>query len=268
MLLTESLVQGVDVWINTPRRPWEACGTSGMKVLVNGGINLSELDGWWAEAYTPDVGWAVGDGQEHDDYPAWDELDARTLYELLEQKVIPEFYTRDKNGVPVAWIKRIRESMARLTPRFSADRAVRQYTEQRYLPAAAGYVSRQKNKGEMGRSIVDWQRRLKQQWNAIRFGAVSVETRGEQYLFEVQIFTQDLDPACLQVELFANGVNGAAVAVKEMRQARQLPGKVRGYAYIAQVSSARPREDYTARVIPHFAGVAVPLESDRVLWQK
>ncbi len=92
MLLTEQLVQGVDVWLNTPRRPWEACGTSGMKVLVNGGINLSELDGWWAEAYTPEVGWALGDGQEHGDDPAWDAAEAEALYDLLEREVIPEFY--------------------------------------------------------------------------------------------------------------------------------------------------------------------------------
>ena len=96
MLLTERLVQGVDVWINTPRRPWEACGTSGMKVLVNGGINLSELDGWWAEAYTPEVGWALGDGREHGDDPAWDAAEAEALYDLLEREVIPEFYTRDE----------------------------------------------------------------------------------------------------------------------------------------------------------------------------
>ena len=96
MLLTEHLVQGVDVWINTPRRPWEACGTSGMKVLVNGGINLSELDGWWAEAYTPEVGWALGDGQEHGEDPAWDAAEAEALYDLLEREVIPEFYTRGR----------------------------------------------------------------------------------------------------------------------------------------------------------------------------
>ena len=119
MLLTEHLVQGVDVWINTPRRPWEASGTSGMKVLVNGGINLSELDGWWAEAYTPEVGWALGDGQEHGDDPAWDAVEAEALYDLLEREVIPEFYTRDEQGIPTAWVTRMRESMARLTPRFS-----------------------------------------------------------------------------------------------------------------------------------------------------
>ena len=98
MLLTEHLVQGVDVWINTPRRPWEASGTSGMKVLVNGGLNLSELDGWWAEAYSPEVGWALGDGQEHGDDPAWDAAEAEALYDLLERDVIPEFYSRDEHG--------------------------------------------------------------------------------------------------------------------------------------------------------------------------
>ena len=100
MVLTGRLVQGVDVWINTPRRPWEASGTSGMKVLVNGGMNLSELDGWWAEAYTPEVGWALGDGKEHGDDPAWDAVEAGQLYSLLENEIVPEFYTRDTKGIP------------------------------------------------------------------------------------------------------------------------------------------------------------------------
>jgi starch phosphorylase len=268
MLLTETLVQGVDVWINTPRRPWEACGTSGMKVLVNGGINLSELDGWWAEAYTPDVGWAVGDGQEHGDDPAWDARDARTLYDLLEQKVVPEFYTRDKSGIPTAWIKRIRESMARLTPRFSADRAVRQYTEQRYLPAAAEYASRQKNKGEMGKSIVDWRRRLNQNWGKLHFGQVKIETGMDRHHFEATVFSEDVDPAELRVELYADGVSGGRPVREEMKRARQLSPPERGYVYTAEVSASRPREDYTVRVIPMLPGVAVPLESTEVLWQR
>jgi starch phosphorylase len=98
MHLTEHLVQGVDVWLNTPRRPWEACGTSGMKVLVNGGLNLSELDGWWAEAYTPEVGWALGDGQEHGDDSAWDAAEAVTLYECLEEEVIPRVLCARRYG--------------------------------------------------------------------------------------------------------------------------------------------------------------------------
>jgi len=194
MLLSENLVQGVDVWINTPRRPWEACGTSGMKVLVNGGINLSELDGWWAEAYTPEVGWALGDGQEHGDDPAWDAAEAVTLYERLEREVIPEFYTRNGEGIPTAWVARMRESMARLTPRFSANRAVREYTEEHYLTAASAYRERAANKGAIGRHMTDWRQSLGQNWNKLRFGELKIGTRGKQHVFEVQVYLNGLDP--------------------------------------------------------------------------
>ena len=222
MYLTGHLVQGVDVWINTPRRPWEACGTSGMKVLVNGGINLSELDGWWAEAYTPGVGWALGDGQEHGDDPAWDAAEAEALYDLLEREVIPEFYTRDETGIPTAWVKRMRESMARLTPRFSAHRAVREYTEQRYLPAAKAYRERAANKGAIGKQVVDWQQTLERKWAALHFGEVKVETRGGQHIFEVQVCLNDLDPKAVRVELYADGINGGDPVREEMKCARSL----------------------------------------------
>ncbi len=100
------------MWLNTPRRPWEACGTSGMKVLVNGGINLSELDGWWAEAYAPDLGWALGDGLEHGNDLNLDETEAGALYERLEREVIPEFYNRNDKGIPTAWIARMPKDAA------------------------------------------------------------------------------------------------------------------------------------------------------------
>jgi glycogen phosphorylase len=268
MLLTGQLVQGVDVWINTPRRPWEACGTSGMKVLVNGGLNLSELDGWWAEAYTPEVGWALGDGREHDDDPAWDAAEAEALYNLLEQEVIPQFYTRDENGIPTAWVARIRESMARLTPRFSANRTVREYTEQHYLPAAAAYLKRAADKGAMGRQVVDWQHTLEQKWASLRFGEVKVETGEEQHVFSVQVYLDDLDPQAVQVELYAGGINGDAPLREEMRRVRQLTGASGGYFYSAGVPATRPATDYTVRVIPHFPGIAVPLEAGHILWQR
>ena len=268
MLLTEHLVQGVDVWINTPRRPWEACGTSGMKVLVNGGINLSELDGWWAEAYTPEVGWALGDGQEHHDDPAWDAAEAEALYDLLEREVIPEFYARDGQGIPTAWVARMRKSMANLTPRFSADRAVREYTEQRYLPGAATYRERAADKGAVGRQMVDWQHAMEKEWPALRFGEMKVETGGERHVFEVQVYLNDLDPNLARVELYADGVNGGGPVRQEMERVRQLVGACGGYAYRAQVPATRPSTDYTARVIPQYAGVAVPLEAARILWQR
>lgn len=268
MLLTEHLVQGVDVWINTPQRPWEASGTSGMKVLVNGGINLSELDGWWAEAYTPEVGWALGDGQEHGNDPAWDAAEADALYDLLEQKVIPEFYMRDESGIPTAWVKRMRESMAQLTPRFSANRSVREYTEQHYLPAANAYHSRIANKGAIGRQIVDWQHSLEQKWDTIHFGEVKVETQGEQHIFEVQCLN-GLYPNAVRVELYANGIMSSDPVCKEMKPIHQLADALGDcLVYIVTVPASRPSTDYTARVIPHYDGVAIPLENARILWQR
>ncbi len=268
MLLTEHLVQGVDVWLNTPRRPWEASGTSGMKVLVNGGVNLSELDGWWAEAYTPEVGWALGDGQEHGDDPAWDAAEADALYGLLEREVTPEFYARDAQGIPTAWVARMRESMARLTPRFSTNRVVREYTEQHYLPAASSYLERAADKGAIGVGIVDWRDALAQEWNGLRFGEVHVDRDGEQHLFEVQVYLDGLDPEAVRVELYANGVDGGAPERVEMTRARQLVGALSGYVYAATVAAVRPAAAYTVRLVPHHDGVAVPLEDCHVLWQR
>jgi starch phosphorylase len=156
MLSAARIVEGVDVWINTPRRSWEASGTSGMKVLANGGINLSELDGWWAEAYEPDVGWGLGDGHEHSDDPNWDAAEAAKLYDILENEVVKRFYDRDHEGLPRKWIAMMRESMARLTPAFSANRAVREYTEKYYIPAAAEYRQRQLSNGALGEEIARW----------------------------------------------------------------------------------------------------------------
>ncbi|MFA6920440.1 MAG: alpha-glucan family phosphorylase [Gallionella sp.] len=268
MLLTEHLVQGVDVWINTPRRPWEACGTSGMKVLVNGGLNLSELDGWWAEAYTPEVGWALGDGQEHGDDPAWDAVEAEALYDRLEREVIPEFYSRDAKNIPRAWVARMRESMARLTPQFSASRAVREYTEQHYLPAALAYCERATDKGAGGRQMIDWQHTLDQKWDSLRFGDLRVKTNADLYVFEVEVFLNDLNPDAVRVELYADGINGGDPVRKEMKCVGPHPDASHCRVYHTKVPAKRPTGDYTARVIPHHSWVAIPLESARILWQR
>jgi starch phosphorylase len=268
MLLTEHLVQGVDVWVNTPRRPWEACGTSGMKVLVNGGINLSELDGWWAEAYTPEVGWALGDGQEHGDDPGRDAVEADALYALLEQQIVPEFYDRGASGIPLTWVNRMRESMARLTPQFSAGRTVREYTEDHYLLAARLYRARSANDGAVGKGIVDWQRSLEQNWGNIKFGEVSVRTRDGEHAFEIVVHFADLDPDALRVELYAAGVGGSTPSRQAMNRLRQVTSPSSGYVYGAAVPAVRPAADYTARVIPRGEEVAIPLEDSRILWQR
>jgi starch phosphorylase len=268
MLLTEQLVQGVDVWLNTPRRPWEASGTSSMKVLVNGDINLSALDGWWAEAYTAEVGWALGDRQEHGDDPTYDAAEAERLYELLEKVVIPEFYSRDQNGIPTAWIARMRDSMARLTPGFSANRTVREYAEKYYLPALAAYEERAADKGAAGSQIVNWRLTLERKWAGLRFGNLKIEAVGEKHAFEVEVFFDEIDPDAVQVELYADGKSDSAPARHEMMRVRQVVGCLNGYVYGAAVPATRPPTDYTPRVIPYHPGVTVPLEASQILWQR
>jgi len=269
MLLTEQLVHGVDVWINNPRRPWEACGTSGMKILANGGLNLSELDGWWAEAYTDDVGWAIGDGKERGEDPQWDAAEADALYTKLEQEIIPLFYNRDAHGLPVAWIERVRESMARLTPEYSADRAVREYTEKYYLPAVSAYGERLKENGASAVRILRWQRAVAEHWNAARFGTATVQTNDGYHDFQLQVNLGDLSPQFTQVELYANPLPGGFPERYVMTRAT-VPEQANGNdcLYSARVPATRPAIDYTPRLIPHNDEALVPLEASQILWQQ
>ena len=260
MLMAHQLVQGVDVWINTPRRPWEASGTSGMKILVNGGLNLSELDGWWAEAYSPEVGWAIGDGREHGDDPAWDRAEAEQLFTILEQEVVPGFYTRDDRGIPGAWVAKMRESMARLAPQFSANRTVREYTEAYYLPAAAEFARRSADGGKEGADLAAWGRKIAQAWPAVAFESIEIFSAESEHRFEVVVRLGGLTPDDVRVELFANPALVRPMACGE--------ATADGIHYAASVPADRPAGDYTARVIPERAGARVPLESRQILWQK
>ena len=266
LLLAEHLVQGVDVWINTPRRPWEASGTSGMKVLVNGGLNLSELDGWWAEAYTPDVGWALGDGREHGDDAAWDAAQADALYVLLEREIVPAFYTRDERGIPATWLAKMRASMATLTPRFSTNRVVREYTERYYLPAAAAYRRRAADGAAVARRLLAWQRHVAEHWQEARLGMVRVETREGEHHFTVAVELGGLDADSIRVELFANPID-AEPPRQLMARGRRLAGST-AYEYSARVPASRPAGDFTPRVVPHQPEARVPLEAPYVLWAR
>ncbi len=268
MMVAEHLVQGVDVWINTPRRPWEASGTSGMKVLVNGGLNLSELDGRWAEAYTPEVGWAIGDGKEHGDDPAWDVAEAESLYELLEHEVIPAFYSRNEKNIPTGWVARMRESMAQLTPRFSANRTVREYTETYYLPAAAAYRRREANEGALAQEIVSWRREIDQRWAKIHFGSLKVGSVGEGREFCVEIFLDEVIRDQVNAELYAEPIDNGQPERISMKRRNELSDRTDMYIYSARVQSDRPASDYTVRVIPSKQEAFVPLEASQIVWHR
>lgn len=267
MHLAEHLVQGADVWLNTPRRPWEASGTSGMKVLVNGGLNLSILDGWWAEAYTPEVGWALGDGQEHGEDPAWDAMEARQLYDLLEREVAPEFYQRDEQGIPTAWVARMRHSMAQLTPVFSTNRVVREYTEQHYLPAAKAFQERAANAAALGVAIVEWRAKLEQHWHTLRLGEVNIHTDNQSQVFGVTVYPGQIKLENIRIELYADAVENG-LPVREQMLSEGDTGETGGRLYRATVSAERAGSDYSIRLIPNYPGVLVPLEVDHITWQE
>ena len=265
MRQAEWLVQGVDVWINTPRRPWEASGTSGMKILANGGLNLSELDGWWAEAYEPEVGWAIGDGEEHGDDPAVDEAEADALYSLLEDVIVPEFYSRNQDGIPSRWIERVRESMARLAPRFSTNRTVREYAEKFYLPAVVAYQARAAAGGKVARELARWKQDLDRLWPHVHFGAVNTEEAEDTRLFSVEVYLGELLPEMVRVELYAEPARGENAFVAVMTGQDSGQGS---YRYRASIPPNRPVSDFTPRIVPYHPLARLPLEDARVAWQR
>ncbi|WP_018291192.1 alpha-glucan family phosphorylase [Verrucomicrobium sp. 3C] len=267
MQMAKELVSGVDLWINNPRRPWEASGTSGMKLLANGGLNLSELDGWWAEAYSPEVGWALGDGQEHGEDPAWDAAEAEQLYRLLEGEVAPAFYDRDSRGIPTRWIAKLRESVAQLTGRFSANRMVRQYTEQYYHPLNASFQKRSAKNGARAGEIEEQLQQIALHWREVRFGPLSFDSSETELRFCVPVYLDELSPQWVQVDLYAEprGPEDPSVCLPMVRS-EPLAGAINAFLYRASVPAGRPAADYTPRARPFHSELFVPLEAHQILW--
>lgn len=269
MSVAAHMTQGVDLWINTPRRPWEASGTSGMKVLVNGGINVSELDGWWAEAYCREVGWKIGDGMEHADHASWDAAEAMELYQLLEDEIIPAFYDRDNRGISRPWVNRMKTSMARLTPRFSTNRMLRQYTEEFYIPAAKALRRRTRSGGRTGQEIEEWRERIQLHWANIHFGNMEVEQKDNILVFRVQIYLDDLNPDDIAAELYAEPEDDESFPeIITLERKEQLAGAINGFLFQAKVKTTRPASHYTPRIRPRHPDVQVPLEDVHILWMK
>ena len=260
----QTIIEGVDVWLNTPRRTWEACGTSGMKVLVNGGLDCSTLDGWWDEAYTPEVGWAIGDRRAPSSDS--DEADAESLYRLLENEIVPEFYMRD-GGIPRKWVARVRASMAHLTPRYSTNRMMKDYVEL-YRPAARAYRERTADRGRAGTQLETMLAELGRRWSGIVFRNVAITPQSGGFAAIVDLAIGEVDPKQIAVELYANPehLDGGAErhALTAVDAARIAPVR----RYEAVIATHRPAEHFTARVIPTIEGVSVPMEYQSILWQR
>lgn len=263
MALAQQLVQGVDVWINTPRRPWEACGTSGMKVLANGGLNLSELDGWWAEAYQPACGWAIGGDTRSDDA-----VDAERLYRLLEEEVVPAFYARDARGVPQSWVQRMRASMSQLAPRFSSNRMLLEYLEDFYQPAIRAFRHRSEDHARVAGELRAWQVALAAEWHEVHFGAVEAELDGDQWRISVPVYLGEIAPAWVRVELYADSNAENPSECVPMSSVGPIPGAIHGFIFSASVSMLRPADHYTPRVRAWHADAFLPAESTLIAWQR
>jgi len=265
--IAQELVQGVDLWLNTPRRPWEACGTSGMKVLVNGGLNVSELDGWWAEAYQPEMGWAIGDGREHPE-SNWDTVEAQQLYNLLEKEIIPAFYERDGNGVPTRWLAKMRLSMAKLAPRFSSNRMLREYVEMSYIPATERYRRRVAEGARLAAEILAWRTALADHWDDLRFLDVKTEVHEGQLTVTASVRLGRIDPTSVRVEVYAEPVDSQLSEPVPMEPGETVDEKANVRVYRAALATMRPAADFTLRIVPAHPALSIPLEEDHILWQR
>ena len=179
MGVARRLVQGVDVWLNTPRRPMEASGTSGMKVAFNGGLNLSVLDGWWVEGYQKNNGWAIGRGEVYNDMEYQNEVESRAMYDLLEKEIVPLFYDRGPDGIPRGWVGCMKASLQSLCPVFSTDRMVKEYAEHCYIPSFEKWGKLYRNNLELAIDLADWMDKMRRLWHQVRIEKIEVEGKGE-----------------------------------------------------------------------------------------
>jgi glycogen phosphorylase len=206
--VARTMVQGCDVWLNTPRRPYEACGTSGMKAVANGALHMSVLDGWWDEGYERGLGWAIGNGEEYQDYHFQDDLESRALYDILEKEVVPIFYERGPDDIPRRWVGMMKASMHKLCPIFNTHRMVAEYWERFYLPAAVRGAEFKEKEWESLKSLSKWREKLMYNWSNIAIKSIRMEditelVVGDPYLVEADVFLGDLLPEDVTAEAYA-----------------------------------------------------------------
>lgn len=265
------LVQGVDIWLNTPRRPHEASGTSGMKVPANGGLNCSILDGWWAEGYVGGNGWAIGRGEEYHDYAYQDYVESRALYDLLESDVIPAFYERGADGLPHRWIDMIRNSIKDLVPVFHTDRMVKEYNEKYYMPLSQNYHRLIKNKFSLLKEYSTWKENTQSKFASVKVLEFFHEPKGsilrkDTVKFIANIDTADLKETDIEVILILN------LSSEEETQQTEKPmlfQKREKNAAIFEAQIEMPNvglNRYAIRVNPSHEAMFRKLEPGLILW--
>lgn len=275
MAVARYLVQGADVWLNTPRRPREASGTSGMKATANGVLNLSILDGWWDEAYQPQVGWAIGKGETYDDLDYQDEVEAAALYALLERDVAPMFYEQGYDGLPRRWLAFMKANMSQLCAEFNAHRMVQAYTIRFYLPAAARNRQLAADNGLRASQLAAWKARIQENWPSVRVESVDAGQPntlhvGEEIHVQVRVFLGALTVDDVTVELYLGRLNASGTFVDAIATPMSPVGSDGNgiFLFEARAVSCRlsGRHGYTVRVLPHHTDLKTPFLPGLVTW--
>jgi glycogen phosphorylase len=274
MSVARRLIQGVDVWLNNPRRPMEASGTSGMKVVPNGGLNCSVQDGWWAEGYEPGVGWSIGDGTEASDEGYQDWLDSRALYHLIENEIAPMFYYRNDRGVPTAWVEMMKRSMRILAPRFSTLRMVREYTSRFYVPASRAYAHMAGDGLKNAKDALAWRDRVRQSWKDVKVVHVrsDAQTRnpvGATFDVQAEVALGALAPEDVRVQALSGAIGqNRELYDLELHELNLVGGEGGRFTYTGTVLCPSPgHKGFVVRVVPNHPDVRVPTELPVVAYE-
>jgi starch phosphorylase len=275
MTVTRYLVQGADVWLNTPLRPREASGTSGMKAAANGVLNLSILDGWWDEAYQPEVGWAIGRKETYEDRDYQDQVEAEALYGLLEQDVVPAFYDRGADGLPRRWIHRMKADIKSLCHFFNTHRMVGAYTERFYLPLDAHYRHLMADGMARARALAAWKARVRKSWPQVQVGAVDADVLtevqvGSEFQVQARVHLGTLTPEDVAVELYIGRVDasGDVVDARAMPMEPAEPVDEGTYLYRTRAITCPSSglHGYTLRLLPHHPDLTTPFLPGLIVW--
>jgi starch phosphorylase len=278
MVVARYLVQGVDVWLNTPRRPHEASGTSGMKATANGALNLSVLDGWWDEGYTPDTGWAIGRGEEYgaDQAEYQDDVEANAIYDLLEKEIVPLFYERGRDGLPRGWIAKMKAAMRYHAGVFNTNRMVRDYTELCYQPSAGQSQRLMEDGQKRARALAAWKARVRQEWGKVRIERVWAETTeghelkvGDQLQVQAQVHLGELKPTDVAVELFYGPLNAEGLIVQGQALSTLIAQSKGAGTFVfvgAIICQTSGRHGYALRIVPHHEDLGNSFEMGLILW--
>lgn len=273
------MVQGCDVWLNTPLRPQEASGTSGMKALANGALNVSTLDGWWDEAWQmgldsgQEVGWAIGKGESYQDAAYQDQVEAEALYELLEKEIVPAFYERRADGLPRKWVDRMKTSIIRLCPEFNMHRMVMQYTDEYYLTAHRRHLRLQADNAARARNLAAWRARVEAAWPKLQVKTVSNGLGefklGNEIPVSVTVFLDSLTPEEVSVQILSGRVD-AHDEIKFPEITPMTPAGDEGsgcYRFQASLHTSKSGFfGYAVRILPHHPDAVTPFIPRLVTW--